>query len=72
MAWGSNGARPTKVRTLSANLGHTVNMTSVLEPAIPQADKLYGGFENLMPPIPLEEREVQGVVTFLQSLKEGP
>jgi CheY-like chemotaxis protein len=24
-------------------------MTSVLEPAIPQADKLYGGFENLMP-----------------------
>jgi cytochrome c oxidase subunit 2 len=41
---------------------------SILKPSA----RVVSGFENVMPPIPLEEREIQGVVAYLQSLKEGP
>jgi cytochrome c oxidase subunit II len=34
--------------------------------------KIVAGFPNLMPPVPLEERELQGVIAYLQSLQEGP
>jgi cytochrome c oxidase subunit 2 len=44
----------------------------VRESIVTPGAKVVDGFENVMPPIPLEERELQGIVTFLQSLKEGP
>ena len=44
----------------------------VRESIVTPGAKVVAGFENVMPPIPLEERELQGIVTYLQSLKEGP
>jgi cytochrome c oxidase subunit 2 len=41
---------------------------SVLKPSA----KLVAGFPNVMPPVPLEERELQAVIAYLQSLKEEP
>ncbi|HVP67412.1 MAG TPA: cytochrome c oxidase subunit II [Anaeromyxobacteraceae bacterium] len=32
--------------------------------------KIRAGFDNVMPPIPLEEREIQGVVAYIQSLRD--
>ncbi len=40
---------------------------SILDPAA----KIVAGYENMMPPIPLEDREIQGVIVYLQSLKDG-
>jgi cytochrome c oxidase subunit 2 len=35
--------------------------------------KIVEGYENVMPPLPLEERELQGILLYLRSLgKEGP
>jgi cytochrome c oxidase subunit 2 len=34
--------------------------------------RLVSGFENVMPPLPLEEREILGVIAYIQSLKDGP
>ena len=42
----------------------------VRESIVNPGAKVVAGFENLMPPIPLEEREIQGVVTYLRSLRE--
>jgi len=41
---------------------------SILRPAA----RIAAGFANVMPPIPLEEREIQGLCAYLQSLQEGP
>jgi cytochrome c oxidase subunit 2 len=41
---------------------------SVLKPGA----KVVAGFANLMPPVPLEEREMQGVVAYLQTLGTAP
>ncbi len=41
---------------------------SILKPGA----KVVSGFANVMPPVPLDEREIQGVVAHLQSLREAP
>ncbi|MFL5274252.1 MAG: c-type cytochrome [Anaeromyxobacteraceae bacterium] len=41
---------------------------SILQPAA----KITAGFPNLMPPIPVDERELQALIAFIQSLKETP
>jgi cytochrome c oxidase subunit II len=41
---------------------------SILQPAA----KITAGFQNVMPPIPLEERELQGLLAYLQSLRDTP
>jgi hypothetical protein len=30
------------------------------------------GFANVMPPVPLEERELQGFIAYLQTLGNAP
>jgi cytochrome c oxidase subunit 2 len=61
-----------KVHAIQGGGSVKVDEGYVRESIVNPGAKIVAGFENLMPPIPLEEREVQGVVTFLQSLKEGP
>jgi cytochrome c oxidase subunit 2 len=41
---------------------------SILQPAA----KIAAGFQNVMPPMPLDERELAGVVAYLHSLTETP
>ncbi|HEU4385545.1 MAG TPA: c-type cytochrome [Anaeromyxobacteraceae bacterium] len=41
---------------------------SVLKPGA----KVVAGFQNVMPPVPLEERELQGFIAYLQSLGSAP
>lgn len=41
---------------------------SILKPAA----KLTAGFPNVMPPIPLDEGEMQALVAYLQSLRDAP
>jgi cytochrome c oxidase subunit 2 len=41
---------------------------SILQPAA----KIAAGFQNVMPPMPLDERELAGVVAYLRSLRETP
>jgi cytochrome c oxidase subunit 2 len=41
---------------------------SVLRPSA----RVVAGFPNVMPPVPLDDRELQGVCAYLESLKEGP
>ncbi len=41
---------------------------SILKPGA----KVVAGYANVMPPVPLEERELQGLVAYLQSLQEAP
>lgn len=41
---------------------------SVLKPGA----KIVAGFPNVMPPVPLDEREIQGLAAWLQTLKDGP
>jgi cytochrome c oxidase subunit 2 len=54
--------------------GRTVRVDEdyVRESIITPGAKVVAGFANLMPPVPLEERELQGVIAYLQSLQEGP
>lgn len=39
---------------------------SILKPGA----KITAGYDDVMPPIPLDDREIQGIVTYVQSLKE--
>ncbi len=41
---------------------------SILKPSA----KIVSGFANVMPPVPLDERELQGVAAYLQSVGEAP
>jgi cytochrome c oxidase subunit 2 len=41
---------------------------SILQPGA----KITAGFPNLMPPIPVDERELQALIAFIQSLRETP
>jgi cytochrome c oxidase subunit 2 len=52
----------------SVNVDEGYVRESILKPAA----RLVAGFDNVMPPVPLEEREILGVIAYLQSLKEGP
>jgi cytochrome c oxidase subunit 2 len=52
--------------------GKTVRVDEnyVRESIVKPGAKLVAGFDDVMPPIPLEDREIQGIVTYLQSLKD--
>ncbi len=39
--------------------------------ATPPGAKIGAGYDDMMPPSPLEEREIQGIIAYMQSLKEG-
>jgi cytochrome c oxidase subunit 2 len=47
---------------------HEYLRESVVRPAA----RIVAGFPNVMPPVALEERELQGLAAFLQSLAENP
>ncbi len=40
----------------------------VRESIVRPAAKVVKGFQPVMPPVPLEERELQGVIAYLRSL----
>ena len=52
----------------SAKVDEDYLRESVLKPGA----KVVAGFPNVMPPVPLEERELQGIVAFLQTLGTTP
>jgi cytochrome c oxidase subunit 2 len=75
---GSPGVGPTarnmwgRMEKLADGTSVQVDENYVRESILKPSARVVSGFENVMPPIPLEEREIQGVVAYLQSLKEGP
>lgn len=44
----------------------------VRESLVRPAAKVVAGFPNVMPPVPLEERELKAIIAYLQSLAENP
>ena len=52
----------------SAQIDENYVRESIVNPGA----KIVAGFENVMPAVPLEDREVQGVILYLQALKGGP
>ncbi len=75
---GSPGIGPTaknmwgREERLADGTSVRVDENYVRESILAPAAKLTAGYENVMPPIPLEEREIQGVIAYLQTLREGP
>lgn len=61
-----------RLEKLADGTSARVDENYVRESIVKPAARIVAGFENLMPPIPLEEREIQGVVAYLRSLEEGP
>jgi len=49
-----------------------VDENYIRESIVKPGAKIRAGFEDMMPPVPLDDREIQGIVTYVQSLKEGP
>jgi len=49
-----------------------VDENHVRESILAPGAKITAGYDDVMPPIPLEERDIQGVIAYLQSLKEAP
>jgi cytochrome c oxidase subunit 2 len=48
-----------------------VDENYVRESIVKPGAKIVVGYEDMMPPSPLEEREIQGIIAYMQSLKEG-
>lgn len=59
-----------KHETLADGAVARVDEEYVRESLVKPAAKLVAGFPNVMPPVPLEERELQALVAYLQSLAE--
>jgi cytochrome c oxidase subunit 2 len=49
-----------------------VDENYIRESIVKPGAKISAGYEDMMPPIPLDDREIQGIVAYIQSLKEGP
>ena len=49
-----------------------VDENYVRESIIKPSAKLVAGFANVMPPVPLDEREIQAFLAYLQTLKDAP
>lgn len=49
-----------------------VDENYVRESVLTPGAKIVAGYENVMPPIPVEERDLLGLIAYLQSLKEAP
>jgi cytochrome c oxidase subunit 2 len=60
-------------RTEKLNGGATVKVDEnyLRESIVKPGAKITAGYEDVMPPIPLEEREMLGVIAYLQSLTAG-
>jgi cytochrome c oxidase subunit 2 len=75
---GSAGVGPTvkglwgKTEKLVGGATATVDENYVRESIVMPARKIVAGYEDMMPPIPLEEQEMLAVIAYLQSLKEKP
>jgi cytochrome c oxidase subunit 2 len=75
---GSAGVGPTvkgmwgKTEKLVGGGTATVDENYVRESIVTPARKIVAGYEDMMPPIPLEEQEMLAVIAYLQSLKEKP
>jgi cytochrome c oxidase subunit II len=75
---GTPGVGPTvrglwgKTEKLQSGATAAVDENYVRESILAPGAKLTAGYDDVMPPIPLEEREIQGVIAYLQSLKEAP
>ncbi len=48
-----------------------VDENYVRESVLTPGAKIVAGYENVMPPIPVEERDLLGIIAYLQSLKEA-
>jgi cytochrome c oxidase subunit 2 len=49
-----------------------VDENYIRESIVKPGAKISAGYEDMMPPIPLDDREIQGIVAYIQSLKDGP
>ena len=49
-----------------------VDENHVRESILKPGAKIRAGFDDMMPPVPLDDREIQGIVAYIQSLKDGP
>ncbi len=49
-----------------------VDENYVRESILTPGAKIVAGYENVMPPIPVEERDLLGLIAYVQSLKEKP
>jgi cytochrome c oxidase subunit II len=75
---GSAGLGPTlkglwgRMEKLADGASVRVDENYLRESILVPAARLVAGYDDLMPPVPLEEREIQAVIAYIQSLKEGP
>jgi cytochrome c oxidase subunit 2 len=49
-----------------------VDENYVRESVLAPGAKIVEGYENVMPPIPVEDRDLLGIIAYLQNLKEAP
>ena len=49
-----------------------VDENHIRESIVKPGAKVVAGYEDMMPPVPLDDREIQGIVAYIQSLKDGP
>lgn len=58
-------------RKLTSGQVVKVDENYIRESIVKPGAKIAAGYDDIMPAIPLEDREIQGVVVYVQSLKEG-
>jgi len=75
---GSPGIAPTvkglwgRTEKLKAGPPAVVDENYLRESIVRPGARIVEGYDDLMPPMPLEEREIQALIAYIQSLKEGP
>jgi len=75
---GSEGLGPTmkglwgRVERMASGPPAQVDENYLRESIVTPGARLVAGFDDLMPPMPLEEREIQALIAYIQSLKEKP
>jgi cytochrome c oxidase subunit II len=60
-----------KTETLADGTTVTFDENYVRESIVKPGARIAAGFDDVMPPIPLEEREILGVIAYLRSLTDG-
>jgi len=61
-----------KSETFADGTRALVDESYVRESVLRPAARITAGFANVMPPVPLDEREIQGLCAYLQALKDAP
>jgi cytochrome c oxidase subunit 2 len=61
-----------RTEQLTAGPPVRVDENYLRESIVAPAAKVVAGFDDVMPPMPLEERELQALIAYIQSLKEAP